>query len=266
MLQELLLPTSIIGGLGLIFGVGLAYASKKFKVEADERVAKIREVLPGANCGACGYTGCDNFAEAVVEGKCDINACTVGGDAVTEAIGEILGVKAEATVAKTARVMCEGTYSSCRVKYDYSGIEDCVAAASLLGGPSACTYGCVGLGNCVRACPFDAIEIVDGLARVIESKCKACGKCIDSCPKNIIEMVPVCGEYTVSCSSMDKGAVIRKNCSVGCIGCGKCTKVCPSGAISVKGTLAKINPELCTNCGECIKVCPTNAITWHKCG
>lgn len=265
MLQEILLPTGLIGGLGLVFGLGLAYASKKFEVKTDERVAKIREILPGANCGACGQTGCDGFAECVVAGKCDVTGCPVGGAALSNSIAEILGVKAEATVAKTARVMCSGTYTACKSKFDYSGIEDCTAAANLFGGPSACSYGCLGMGNCVRACPFGAIEIVDGVAKVIEYKCKACEKCVAVCPKKIIEMVPVCGEYTVTCSSLDKGAVVRKNCSVGCIGCSKCVKVCQSNAISLNGTLAKINPEACTNCGDCMKSCPTGAIGRFKC-
>lgn len=266
MLQELLLPTSLVGGLGLIFGLGLAFASKKFEVKTDERIAAVREVLPGANCGACGFTGCDGFAEGVVNGKCKVNGCPVGGETVAKAISDILGVEAEATVAKSARVMCGGTCTSCKTKFDYSGIEDCAAAVSLFGGPSACTYGCMGLGSCVKACPFDAIEIVDGLAVVNEAKCKACEKCVAACPKKIIKMVPSSNEYAVSCSSMDKGATVRKNCNVGCIGCGKCSKTCPSGAITVGGTLAKINPEICTNCGECIKVCPTNAIKRYKCG
>ncbi|WP_010246507.1 RnfABCDGE type electron transport complex subunit B [Acetivibrio cellulolyticus] len=265
MLQELLFPTCLVGGLGLIFGLGLALASKKFEVKVDERVAKIREILPGANCGACGQTGCDGFAEGVVAGKCSVTGCPVGGDKVATKIGEILGVKAASTVAKTARVMCAGTYTSCKTKFDYSGIEDCIAAANLFGGPSACTYGCVGMGNCARICPFGAIEIIDGLARIIESRCKACEKCVAACPKKIIEMVPKFDEYIVSCRSMDKGAVVRKNCNVGCIGCGKCSKVCPSSAIAVNGTLAKINPELCSNCGECMKACPTGAINRYKC-
>ena len=265
MFQEILTSTSIVGGLGLVFGLGLAIASKKFEIKVDERISSVREILPGANCGACGQTGCDSFAEALVEGKCGVADCPVGGQELTMKLSEIMGVKASVTVAKTARVMCAGTYTSCKVKFDYSGLEDCTAASNLFGGPSSCSYGCVGLGNCVRACPFDAIVIIDGLARIIESKCKACEKCVASCPKKIIEMVPKCDEYTVSCSSMDKGAVVRKNCSVGCIGCGKCSKVCPVEAISVKGTLAKIDPDKCTNCGECIKVCPTNAINRYKC-
>ena len=265
MFGDILTPTALVGGLGLLFGLGLAIASKKFEVKVDEKIAKVREVLPGANCGACGQTGCDAFAECLVEGKCSINGCPVGGQELVEKLSEILGIKAEVAVATTASVMCGGTYTSCNLKFDYSGVGDCTAAANLFGGPSACTYGCLGLGNCVRVCPFNAIVIIDGLARIVESNCKSCEKCVAACPKNIIEMVPRCDEYTVSCSSMDKGGVVRKACTVGCIGCGKCSKVCPVEAITLNGTLAKIDPDKCTNCGECMKVCPTDAINRYWC-
>jgi len=178
MVFDVLIPTAIVGGVGLLAGLGLSVASKKFEVKVDERVGLVREVLPGANCGACGQTGCDAFAEAVVEGKCKPNGCPVGGQEVADKIGEILGVKAEAAVAKVARVMCSGTYEACKQKYEYSGIEDCAAASVLFGGPSGCSYGCVGMGNCVRACPFDAIVLVNGVARVVESRCKACEMCV----------------------------------------------------------------------------------------
>lgn len=265
MFIDLIIPTSIVGGMGLVFGLGLSVASNLFEVQADEWVAKVREVLPGANCGACGQTGCDGFAESVVNKESSINGCPVGGQEVANKIAEILGTKAESMVEKTARVMCAGTYEKCKVKFDYTGIEDCTAAAGLFAGPSACSFGCVGLGNCVKACAFDAIVVKDGLAQVIEAKCKACGKCIEACPKKIIEMVPKKSEYSVTCSSKDKGAVVRKNCTIGCIGCGKCSKVCPVSAITVNGTLAKINTEVCTNCGECAAACPIGAIKKITC-
>jgi electron transport complex protein RnfB len=264
-IQEIFMPVAVVGGLGLVFGLGLAYASKKFEVKVDETVARIREVLPGANCGACGQAGCDEFAECVAAGDCKVNGCPVGGQEVADKIAEILGVESEGVVPQTARVMCRGSRSVSRMKFEYDGIEDCAAAASLYGGPNACSYGCVGMGNCVRACAFDAIVIVDGLARIAESKCTACGKCVAACPKRIIDIVPRSSEYTVTCSSLDRGNIVRKNCDVGCIGCGRCVRVCPKSAITMDGTLAKIDPYKCDNCGECIKVCPTNAINYIKC-
>lgn len=265
MLEAILIPVAIVGGLGLVFGLGLAYASKKFEVKVDERVAKVRELLPGANCAACGQTGCDAFAECVVEGKCPVNGCPVGGPEVAEKIGKVLGVEAGNMDVKVARVMCGGTYDTCRVKFNYEGIEDCAAAGALHGGPSACSFGCVGLGNCVKACPFGAMIVENGLAKVIPSKCTACGKCVAACPKRIIAMVPSGSAYAVRCSSLDKGNIVRKNCDVGCIGCGRCTKACTYGAIQVNGTLARIDTALCTNCGECIKVCPTQSIALFQC-
>lgn len=264
-MNEMIITIIVIGGLGLVFGLGLAYASKKFEVKVDERVAKVREVLPGANCAACGQTGCDSFAESVVAGKSEANGCPVGGTEVARQIGEIMGVEAGSVETKVARVMCGGTNETCRSKYNYHGIQDCTAAAALHAGPSTCSYGCLGLGTCEKACPFGAIVVENGLARVIASKCTACGKCVAACPKNIIELVPVKAEYTVKCSSLDRGNIVRQNCDVGCIGCGRCTKACPSGAIKVHGTLAEIDTELCTNCGECMKTCPTKAVKQYRC-
>ena len=265
MLLDIIIPASIVSGMGLVFGLGLAYASKKFEVKVDDRIAQVREVLPGANCGACGQTGCDGFAEGVVEGRCKVNGCPVGGNEVAKKIGEILGVKADKVEPRVARVMCAGTYDKCRTKFSYSGIDDCAAAASLFGGPSSCSYGCVGMGTCVKACAFGAISIENGVAIVDESKCTACTKCVAACPKHIIEIVPLHSQYTVRCRSYDKGAVTRKNCDVGCIGCTKCVKACPRNAIAMDGALAKINPELCDNCGECIKVCPSGSINRYIC-
>lgn len=263
--MELLIPAAIISGLGLVFGIGLAYASKKFEVKVDERVAQVRDALPGANCGACGQTGCDGFAEGIVAGSCAVNGCPVGGAQLAVKLAEIMGVEAGAVEEKTARVMCSGSYDKCVNKFDYAGIQNCTAAANLHGGPSACTYGCLGMGDCAEVCAFGAIAIESGVARIIESKCTCCGKCVATCPKKIIKLVPRCNEYSVLCSSLDKGAVVKKNCSVGCIGCGKCSKVCPINAINLKGTLAEINPDKCENCGECIKVCPTGSIKRYEC-
>jgi len=250
MVFDVLIPTAIVGGVGLLAGLGLSVASKKFEVKVDERVGLVREVLPGANCGACGQTGCDAFAEAVVEGKCKPNGCPVGGQEVADKIGEILGVKAEAAVAKVRELMRRASKSMSirelrivpRHQFFLEDLRDVLT------------------GNCVRACPFDAIVLVNGVARVVESRCKACEMCVASCPKKIIKIVPKSNEYTVACSSMDKGAVVRKNCTVGCIGCAKCSKVCQHSAIEMQGTLARINVEACVNCGECMKACPTGAI------
>ncbi len=257
---EVVIAASIIGGLGAVFGIGLSYASKVFAVETDERVLLVREVLPGANCGACGYAGCDACADAVVAGNAEVNGCPVGGDAVAEKAGAIMGIKAGEVKRTAARVLCNGRCSVSTEKYSYQGMDDCFAAAQLFGGHKSCSYGCLGHGNCLRACPFNAIAIIGGVARIIEDRCRACEKCISACPKNLIEMVPKDKKYSVMCRSKDKGPVTKKNCEVGCIGCTRCVKACNYGAITMEGSLAKIDNEKCTNCGACAVVCPTMAI------
>lgn len=246
--------------MGIIFGAGLAYASKVFEVKVDERIAAVREVLPGANCGGCGQTGCDGFAEAVVNGKAEHGGCPVGGASVAAAIAGIMGVEVCETEAKTARVLCNGKDGVSRYKYEYYGMEDCRAAAQLFAGRKYCTYGCLGLGSCVKTCPFGAIDITGGIARVIEERCMSCGKCVAVCPKALIELVPRSKEYSVMCRSKDKGPVTKKNCDAGCIGCTKCMKTCRQAAIHMEGSLAKIDYDKCINCGECMNVCPTMAI------
>lgn len=261
MVAEILIPVAIVGGLGLFFGLSLSYASKKFEVKVDEKVNLVRETLPGANCAACGQIGCDAFAEAVVAGKVPVTGCTVGGTAVAKKIADILGVDMDnAAEDRIARVMCGGTCETTKDKYEYKGIMDCDAAAALYGGPSACLYKCVGMGTCERACPFNAIVVENGLARIVQSKCTGCGICVKACPKKIIELVPKHTHHTVVCSSLDKGNVVRQICTVGCIGCTRCVKACPVGAISMNGSLARIDAKKCTNCGECAKVCPSNTI------
>lgn len=259
-MKEIIIAALLIGGLGALFGIGLSYASKVFNIQVDEKVVLIREALPGANCGACGFAGCDAYADAVASGNAKVNACTVGGDPVAENVAAIMGLESAGVKKLTARVMCNGKCSVSKEKYIYQGIDDCFAAAQHFGGHKSCSYGCLGHGNCLKACEFGAIEIVGGIARVIEDKCKACEKCIASCPKMIITMVPKDKKYSVICMSKDKGPLTKKNCEVGCIGCTKCVKTCPVEAIRMDGPMAVIDCEKCTNCGECVNVCPTMAI------
>lgn len=260
---QIVIPVIIISGLGLVFGLALSYASKKFAVKVDERIETVRGVLPGANCGACGYTGCDQYAQAVAEGA-DITKCTVGGVDVVTQISGIMGVEAVAGEKKVARVMCSGTWDKVLIKFDYDGITDCHSAATMAGGPSACIYGCVGMGSCKKVCPFGAIEVENGLAWINEAKCNACGKCVAECPKAIIKMVPASAEVSITCSNHEKGAISRKNCQVSCIACQKCVKECPVGAITIDNLCAVIDTAKCENCGKCIAVCPSKAINRFK--
>lgn len=247
--------------LGVVLGVILTVAAKIFEVKVDPRVEAVREALPGANCGACGEVGCDNFAAAVVAGTQPVNNCRVGGASCAAKLAEIMGVEIDLDAKpKVARVRCKGTCGKSKEKYNYVGMEDCFAAAQVFGGHKACRYGCLGHGNCKRACPFGAIEIVDHVAVIIEDKCQACEKCVAACPKKLIEMVEKEKRYTVGCRSYDKGGEVRKYCEVGCIGCTRCVKACPQQTISMDGALAYIDFRNCINCGECEKVCPTGAI------
>ncbi|MBN2259558.1 MAG: RnfABCDGE type electron transport complex subunit B [Clostridiales bacterium] len=254
-----------LGGMGLIFGAVLAFASQKFAVEIDPRAIEIRNALPGANCGACGFPGCDGFANAVLAGKTSVNGCPVGGPESASKIAEIMGVAAVAGEKKTARVLCKGG-DNCLSRFEYDGIEDCKAENMIGGGGSkACTYGCLGGGDCVQVCSFDAIHINEyGVAEVNPEKCTACGLCITACPKNIIELVPYNQTVFVDCINLEIGGHVKKNCSNACIACKICVKNCPEDAIHVENNVARIDYEKCTNCGICFEKCPTNAITIDK--
>jgi len=262
---SIMLPSVVLGALGVVFGLGLAFASKVFEIKEDERIAQIREILPGVNCAACGYSGCDGYAAAIARGEAAPTQCPVGGKELAVQIGGIMGVEVGDMERKVARVECGGNEKVCKKIYRYDGIMDCAAAEQLHGGHFACSYGCLGYGNCVRACGFGAIFIEDGIARVISSKCTACGKCAKVCPKKLIELIPVESLYTVRCDNKDKGSDVRKVCSVGCIGCGRCVKVCAYGAIELDGHIAHIDPCKCANCGECVKVCTPNSIGYFDC-
>lgn len=250
----------VLGTLGLIFGAILAYASKKFAVDVDERVESIIEVLPGANCGGCGFPGCGGLANAIVEGKAAVNACPVGGEICATKIGDIMGVSSESEEKQVAKVLCKGNCKSAKDKYKYEGIQDCRSASMLNSGPKDCRFGCLGFGTCKEYCKFDAISVIDGLAIIDEEKCVMCGKCIEVCPKSIIHIKPANKEVVVECSSEDFGKAVREKCSVGCIGCGLCKKACLFGAIEFENKIAKINYVRCVECMECVRKCPTKVI------
>ena len=253
---------AILGGAGLLLGSGLAYVAVKVAVPPDPLVSAVREQLPGANCGACGYPGCDGLASAMARGEAAPNACPAGGQAVTEAVARVLGVEAGGGETKVAVVHCLGTPSVALAAYRYDGIQDCRAAALMPGGgPKACSHGCLGLGTCAAACPFDALHMdVNGLPVVDRAKCTGCGICVTTCPKNVMGLVPASQPVLVACRNTDKGPVVKKICTVGCLGCGLCVRACPQKTITMTNNLATINPENCDGCGTCVAKCPAHTI------
>ncbi|HDP99356.1 MAG TPA: Fe-S cluster domain-containing protein [bacterium] len=262
--MDIVIVSSIlaIGSLGLLFGVGLAYASKKFAVEVDPKIERIFDELPGANCGGCGYPGCSGYAEAVVKSGADMTLCAPGGDAVIQKIADILGVESTAKQAKVAVVQCRGNREKAPDRFQYDGVEDCSAAQLIMGGAKACVYGCLGLGSCVRACPFDAMEMgEDGLPIVLEDKCTACGICVSTCPRGIMALIPVSQKVFLGCVSQDKAKAVKSVCSVGCIGCSLCAKekVTPSGSIQMEGNLPKIVKTNEEDLMTAVEKCPTSS-------
>lgn len=260
-LLNLIVAGGAVGGVGLALGALLGYASQVFAVEVDEKEQKVREALPGNNCGGCGYSGCDGLAEAIAKGEASVSACPVGGEAVAKAIAEIMGTNAEAQAKKVAFVACNGTCDKAAIQYDYYGVEDCRSVSVVPGaGKKECRYGCMGYGSCVKACAYDAIHVENGVAVVDASKCVACGQCIAACPNHLISLIPADATHVVACSSQDKGKAVKDSCAAGCIGCTLCVKQCEFGAIQMNGNVAKIDQEKCQDCGKCVSKCPTKAI------
>ncbi len=260
-MQGILITTLMITVIGIIVGAGLVFTAKKFYVEVDEREAAVREVLPGNNCGACGYAGCDAMAAAIAKGEAPVNGCPVGGSSVADKIGGIMGVAAEEGVKKAAFVRCKGTCEVTKNQGNYIGVQDCRSAALSGLCLTDCSYGCLGLGSCVKVCPADAIHVVNGVAVVNTSRCVSCGLCVKACPKGLIEIKPVNSRVAVQCSNKDRGPAVKAVCSAGCIGCTLCEKQCESDAIHVVNNLAQVNYDNCTQCGKCAAKCPTKVIT-----
>lgn len=257
-----ILALSFVGG---ILGTALGIAAKKLVVKTDQRVEKVLSVLPGSNCGACGEAGCAAFAEAVVLGKVETSGCIPGGADTAKAVADVMGVSASADVVvkNIAVIACGGTDKIVKDKFPYSGPSDCVSASLVWGGHKACSYGCLGLGTCVYACPFDALKIEDGLAVVDEEKCTGCGKCVKECPRKIISLVPEDAPVVLRCSSGDRAKAVKDVCSVGCVGCTLCAKLTPSKVVKMNGNLPEI-PNKWDDFEIAVGKCPPKCLLVRK--
>ena len=257
--MEILIPVIIIAVIGLIAGLGLSFASKYMAVAVDETEAELREALPGANCGACGFSGCDGYAAALAKGEAQPNLCSPGGDATAKKIGEILKVEVSSN-PKTALIACNNSCDKTKRAFAYEGLQSCTAASLLQGGPLDCKYGCIGLFDCANACPFGAIMTESGHPVVCNDLCVGCGRCVNTCPKGIIKLVPKNFKTAVLCNNKEKGAPVVQACQSSCLACTMCERTCEKGAIKVINNLAQIDYELCDGCGKCKEVCKRKVI------
>ncbi len=261
---DILLPILILAGLGLLAAVLLVVASAVMSVESDETVERLTELLPGVNCGACGYSGCSGYAAALAEGGKDgsvkTNLCAPGGDATAKKISALLGTEYTDVEEQLAVVCCNGNCDATGKKYDYHGTPSCAACNRFYAGNSDCAYGCLGFGDCVNACPYGAIKLENGIAVIDRGICTGCGICVTKCPKQLIMRHRLSGTVSVACASHADGKSTRTACKNGCIACGKCERTCPHDAIHVVDKLAVIDYEKCTSCGACAEACPVKCI------
>jgi len=257
---------AVLAGLGLILALLLFLLAKKFKVEEDPRIDEVEKVMPGANCGGCGFAGCRAFADSAVKApNLDNHYCPVGGNDVMKQVAAILGYEVKEKAPEVAVVRCNGTCANRPRTNTYDGVQSCKVKAALYAGDTACGFGCLGCGDCAAACQFGALSMdpETGLPVVDEQKCTACGACVKACPKSIIELRPKGPrgmKVFVSCVNKDKGPVAKKACAAACIGCGICAKTCTHDAIVVEGNVAYIDSSKCKLCRECEAMCPTGSI------
>lgn len=259
-MTELLTPIIILSSIGIISGLVLGIASVLMAVPVDERVEKIKTILPGANCGACGYPGCDGFAHALMKQEVPINGCPPGGEAVVHALAEVLEIDSVKMTQQIAVVHCYCDDLIRMGKLNYEGINTCTYASQIFGGPTACYYACQGFGDCIEVCAYNAIRIEDGLAVIDRDLCMGCTLCVTACPKNILKMAPKIGKAIIHCSSIDWGPGVQGVCPIGCVACNRCVKVCTMGAITIEHYLARVDYEICNGCGACVEVCPKKII------
>jgi len=250
----------ILGGVGLICAVLLAIASRVFAVKTDPRIEEVESILPGANCGGCGFPSCHNYAQTIVEGGAEANRCVLCTAEGVAKISSILGIAAGTAEKKGASIKCQGGKTAAR-GFDYGGIPSCRAAALYSGGDTLCRYSCLGFGDCVGSCPFGALSRTGReTPRVDRERCTGCGNCVKVCPKEVITLIPRKGRIFIGCNSPEKGKAIRSICEVGCIKCNRCIKKCPEGALSMHDERVRVDFEKCTGCGTCIEECPRNII------
>lgn len=262
--KSVVVATVVVGGVGLLIGVLLGIAGKLLAVPVDEKEIAVRELLPGNNCGGCGFPGCDGLAKAIANGEAPVGQCPVASSEAKAQMAQVIGASAEEGVKQVAFVHCAGTCDKAEYKYYYHGLHDCRKLALIPGhGEKQCEYGCMGYGSCVKECQFDAIHIVNGVAVVDKEACVACGKCIKVCPNQLISLVPYEAKTAVVCNSKEKGKLVKDACVAGCAACGLCAKICEAGAIVMEDNLPKFDYEKCNGCGKCAEKCVQKCIVMH---